>query len=166
MTIAYETVLYNQGKIEKGKSPAGFASVFYDTTPSPLSIGGNGQSRLFGSGGIINGVESVFGLLGKEDKSPLDYLNIAIQGNNLRKNLGQINKDSLKREGFSILNGVLGNIQATGNQPGGIGESVRTGLSQQGLTSSGKLGINLFSGNNSSVNNSTPTTPTKLTGGN
>jgi hypothetical protein len=165
MTIAYETVLYNQGKIQRGKEPAGFASVYYDTTPSPLSIGGNGRNKLLGPGGVIAGADSIFGLLGKENKSPLDYLNIAIQGNNLRKNIGQINKNSLKNEGYSVIAGVLGNVQATGNQPGGVGEAVRVGLSQAGINSSGKLGINLFSGNNSSINNSTPTTPSKLTGG-
>lgn len=41
MGIAYENVLYNQGQILAGNSPEGFAAVYYDKTPSPLTIGGN-----------------------------------------------------------------------------------------------------------------------------
>lgn len=151
MSVVYENVLYNQGTVKKDQ-PSGFATIFYDTSPSPLSLGGNGTKSLFGPGGVIAGAGAIFGedgLLNKENKTPLDYLNIALQGNNLVKNASQLSKAGLKQEGYSILNGVLGNIQATGNQPGNVGD---------------KLGINLFSGSNSSVNGTTSAKASKLTG--
>lgn len=166
MSLVYETVLYNEGTV-KLDNPPGFATVHYDTSPSPLSLGGNGTNTIFGPGGVLAGASAIFGedgLLNKENKTPLDYLNIALQGNNLRKNVGSLTKEGLKTEGYSILSGVLGNIQAQGNQPGGVSEAVRAGLNQQGVTSQGRLGINLFSGQNSSVNNNTQARPSGITG--
>jgi hypothetical protein len=165
MTLAYETVLYNQGKIIKGSSPEGFAAIYYDTSPSPLSIGGNGTKTLFGPGGVIDGAASIFGENGSlaNAKSPLDYLGVAIQTNNLVKNTRQLSKSGVKYEGYSILSGVLGNIQATGNQPGGVGAAAQAGLSQQGSGVLGNIGINLFSEKNTSVNGTTQAVPSTLT---
>lgn len=166
MTIAYENVIYSAGKIVKGKEPEGFAAVYYDTSPSPLSIGGNGTATLFGEGGIINGAASIFGENGSlaNAKSPLDFLGVAIQANTIAKNVGQLSKAGLKTEGYSILSGVLGNIQATGNQPGGVGAAIQTGINQSGIGALGNVGINLFSGKNSSVNGTTSAKPSNLTG--
>lgn len=166
MSVAYENVLYNQGKIVKGSSPEGFAAVYYDTSPSPLSIGGNGTKTLFGPGGVIDGAASIFGENGSlaNAKSPLDYLGVALQAKTLGQNARALSKSGLKTEGYSILTGVLGNVQATGNQPGGVSAAVQAGLSQTGVGALGNIGINLFSGNNSSVNGTTQATPTKLTG--
>lgn len=171
MTLAYETVFYNQGKIVKGNSPTNFAAIYYDTQPSPLSIGGKGVSSLFGAGGIIDGASSIFGEEGSLNKAltssnPLDLLKVAIQGKNLAQNVGKLSKAGLKQEGYSMITGVLGNIAATGNQPGGARDSVTASLNANaGVTSLGKLGINLFAGQNSSVNNKTKTTPSGITGG-
>lgn len=151
MTIAYETVMYKEGKITKS-DPERFSSVYYDTSPSPLSIGGNGTNTLLGPGGIIAGAKEIFGGEGS-------ILEKAILGANVLRNARQITKGGLKAEGYSVLSGVLGEIQQTGNQPGGIGSAIQTGINQRGL------GINIFGGQNSSVNGSIPTTPKKLTGG-
>jgi len=157
MTLAYETVLFNSGSVKKD-TPAGFATVHYDTSPSPLSIGGNGTKTIFGPGGLIAGAESVLGSIEKGN-----YFEAILQANNVRKNIGALSKAGIKSEGYSILKGVLGEIQATGNQPGGIRQSVNTGASAAGLNSLGRLGINLFSGNNNSVSNTTQASQVNLT---
>lgn len=168
MSVAFENVIYKTGgKIVKKSEPEGFAAVYYDTTPSPLSVGGNGTNTLFGAGGVIAGAAGIFGedgLLNKENKSPLDYLALAIQGNKLAKNVSSLSKSGLKTEGYSILNGVLGEVQATGNQPGGIGEAIKTGANQSGLGVLGNIGVNIFSGQNTSVTGNTKAKPSKLTG--
>jgi hypothetical protein len=151
MTVAYETVLYKEGQVTK-TAPERFSSVYYDTSPSPLSISGNGTNTLLGPGGILAGASAIFGSEG-------NILQKAILGANVLRNAKSITKGGLKQEGYSILTGVLGNVQQTGNQPGGIGAAVQTGINQRGL------GINIFSSQNSSINGTTPTTPSKLTGG-
>jgi hypothetical protein len=152
MGVSYETVLYKEGRVNSS-TPERFSAVYYDTSPSPLSISGNGTNSLFGAGGIIAGAGSVLGALQSGN-----ILGAAIQGANVLRNARSITKGGLKQEGYSILTGVLGNVQQTGNQPGGIGAAVQTGINQRGL------GINIFSNQNNSVNGSIPTTPSKLTG--
>lgn len=168
MSVAFENVIYRTGgKIVKKSEPEGFAAVYYDTSPSPLSVAGNGTKTLFGAGGVIAGASAIFGeegLLNKENKSPMDYLALAIQGNTLAKNLGSLSKSGLKTEGYSILNGVLGEVQATGNQPGGVGEAIKTGANQSGLGVLGNIGVNIFSNKNTSVTGNTKAKPSTLTG--
>lgn len=108
MTLAYETVLYNQGKIEKGKEVDNFRA-FYDVTPSPLSIGGMGSKTLFGVGGVVAGASSVFGSI-----SEGNYLGAAIQFNNLRRNAQGITKASLQTEATNIIGNALNGVAATG----------------------------------------------------
>lgn len=150
MTVTYETVLYKEGTITKS-SPEGFTAMYYDTSPSPLSIGGNGTNTLFGAGGILAGASAIFGGEG-------NLLQKAILGANVLRNAKQMGKGGLMQEGYSIITGVLGNVQQTGNQPGGVGAAVQNGLNQRGI------GINLFGNQNSSVNGTTPTKPSTLTG--
>ena len=40
MSLAYENVLYNYGKISKNASALGFTKVYYDNVKSPLQVGG------------------------------------------------------------------------------------------------------------------------------
>lgn len=147
MTISYETVIYNEGKINQSNKAGGpqFTAIYYDKSPSPLSVAGNGSNTLLGPGGVIAGVDAVLG--------SKNILEAAIIGATTIKNARQLTKAGLKQEGYSILTGVLGEIQATGNQP----NAVRSALSQRGI------GVNISTGANSSVNNSTPTTPVELT---
>ena len=156
MSVAYETVLYNSGTISKN-SPIGFSATYYDTTPSPLSIGGNGNNSLFGAGGIISGAGSVFGSLAQGN-----LLGALIQGNTLLKNAKTVTSAGLKQEGYSILTGVLGNVQATGNQSAGIGAAAAAGLPPSGVL--GNVAVNLFGNKNSSVNGITTATPVTTTG--
>lgn len=151
MSLIYETVRYNQGTITKGSAAGAFSAVYYDNTPSPLSVSGNGTKTILGAGGVLAGADAVLGSLASGN-----FLAAAIQANTAVKNLKQITKASLVQEGYSIVNGALGNIAATGNQPAGQGTSTQPGL--------GNVGINLYSNKNSSVNGTTKTTPSNLTG--
>lgn len=158
MQIAYENVLYNKGKIQQNNNSAIFEARYYDTTPSPLSIGGKGSNSLFGPGGIIAGTEAVFGENGSVAQG--NYLGAALQTASLLKNAANISKTSLTNDVYNIAGGVLGSVVAQGNQPGGVGQAVQNGFLSQGPG----LGIivNGFSAANSSVNGSIPTTPAKL----
>lgn len=167
MTVAYEAVTYRTGKIIKGQSPEGFTPVYYDNSPSPLSIGGGIPGTLFGQNGVIAGAASIFGENGSlaNAKTPLDFLGVAIQARNLAKGVGNLTRSGLKTEGYSIARGVLGNIQATGNQPDALGGQVKNAINSANFGTVGNVGVNLFSSQNSSVNDLTKATPSLLTTG-
>jgi hypothetical protein len=150
MSVAYETVLYNSGNISKNSTPSGFAAQYYDNTPSPLSIGGNGNNSLFGAGGVIDGADNILGSLADGN-----ILGALIQGNTLVKNAKTISSAGLKQEGYSILAGALSNVQTTRAQS----------ATAAPLTNIlGNVSINLFGNKNSSVNKITIASPSDLTG--
>ena len=51
MTVMYEAVIYNSGRISVGNKPDGFAELHYDLEPSPLTA--KGTASLLGPGGIF-----------------------------------------------------------------------------------------------------------------
>jgi hypothetical protein len=121
MSVAYEAVFYGTGKVKKD-NPTGFAMFHYDTSPSPLSLAGGGNNSIFGPGGIIPGALEIFGdvsnILNPDSSiGPLGVLGTVIKGANLVKNIKGISSQSLKAEGYSILNGALSKI-ATGSLNG------------------------------------------------
>jgi hypothetical protein len=63
MTLEYEAVRYSSGTV-KYNNPPGFANLHYDTVPSPLSVAGGGVSTLTGEGGVLDGLEQIFGDIG------------------------------------------------------------------------------------------------------
>lgn len=152
MSIAYEDVIYKTGTIEPRHAASNFTAVYYDKAPSPLSVNGNGDKTLFGAGGAIAGASAVLGSIEKGN-----YLGAAIQAVSAVKSAKQITAAGLKSEGYSVLSGVLGNIQTTGNQPGAIGSTVATAVNQ----GSGN-GIKLFSGSNSSISPTTVATSVNI----
>jgi hypothetical protein len=160
MTLAYEDVVYKQGKIKKKDASGAFTAKYYDKTPSPISVGGLGTNTLFGAGGAIAGANSVLNSF-----SEGNILGGLIQAKNLSRNLSAITKSSLKNEGYSILGGVLGGISQNGNQPGGLTQSIVQGVNQTGYGTSARIGVNLFSNKNTSVNGTTQATPRNITGG-
>lgn len=160
MTLAYEDVIYKQGKIKKKEGSGAFTAKYYDQTPSPLSVSGLGTNTLFGGGGVIAGANSVLNSL-----SEGNVLGAFLQAKTLSKNVQSLTKSGLKQEGYSILGGVLGNISQTGNQPGGLTQSIVQGVNQTGYGTSARVGVNLFSNKNTSVNNTTQATPKNITGG-
>lgn len=170
MSIVYEAVTYKAGKIIKNSQPEGFAPVYYDSSPSPLSVGGGIPGTLFGNSGVLAGAASIFGENGSlaTARSPLDLLGVALQTRNLAKGVSQLSKAGLKQEGYSILGGVLGGIRTAGQaglaQPGGLTTAAQAGLQQSGFGALGNIGVNLFSNKNSSVNGTTVASPKILTG--
>lgn len=145
MNIAYESVIYKEGKISKNGESGAFTAQYYDNTPSPLRVAGNGS--LFGPGGVVSGATDVFGSL-----SEGNYLGALIQGVGVAKSVSQLNKAGLAQEGYSILKGVLGDISKTGNQPGAIGNDIKTSIN-----ANIGVGVKLFQ--NSSTNGTTNTNP-------
>jgi hypothetical protein len=155
MTLAYESVIYNTdttNTIAKNANPSGFGDKYYDKTPSPLSVGGKGTNTLFGPGGVIAGADNVLGAFANA-KSPLDFLGAAIQAQNLSKQVSQLSKAGLRQEGYSILGGVLGNIQQTGNQPGGVRDQINNALTNKAWQPLANTGVTLFQ--NQTVDNTT-----------
>jgi hypothetical protein len=121
MTVQFETVLYGTGKIKRD-SPAGFATIHYDTTPGPLSIFGGGNNSILGPGGIIPGIGEVLG--GSGDASPLGLFKTARGAAAIFKNAKNVSKASILSEGYGILDkvartGKLPDV-LTGNSPAGL----------------------------------------------
>jgi hypothetical protein len=160
MTLAYEDVVYKQGKIKKNDKSGAFTAKYYDNTPSPISVGGLGTNTLLGAGGVIAGANTVLNSF-----SEGNILGGLIQARTVARNLSSISKSSLTTEGYSILGGVLGTISQTGNQPGGLSQAINQGINQTGYGTSARIGVNLFSNKNTSVNGTTRATPRNITGG-
>jgi len=110
MTVNYETVIYSTGQI-KSDFPARFATIHYDTTPSPLSIFGSGNNSILGPGGVIPGIGELFGSAGNFSIAGL--VKTARGGQNLFNNIKNITKAGLQNEGYQILD----NIARTGKLP-------------------------------------------------
>jgi len=123
MSLEYEAVLYSGGSVSVN-SPKGFATLHYDTTPSPLSIAGGGVSRLTGDGGVLDGLESIFGDIASGDAfTARGFLGTAIKAVNTYKQAGKLGKDSLKQEAVNILSSPAG-IAAGAAVIGGIAGAV------------------------------------------
>jgi len=56
MTISYESVLYASGFTKVAR---GFADLFYDKSPSPLTPAGGGTNSILGPGGIVSAIDEV-----------------------------------------------------------------------------------------------------------
>jgi hypothetical protein len=119
MTLEYEAVIYSGGNVSVG-TPRGFAQLHYDTTPSPLSVAGGGVSNVFGDGGVLDGLEQIFGDIstGTAFESPGNFLSTAIKTVNTYKNAKGLGKDQLKKEAVNILTspgGITGAANILGN---------------------------------------------------
>lgn len=124
MTLQYESVQYTAGKVQ-ANSPKGFATLHYDVTPSPLSVQGGGSGTLFGEGGVLGGIEQIFGDVasGSAFESPAGFLGTAIKTYNTYTNAKSLSGDRLKEE----LRGVISSPAAvTGivNTVGGVVGSI------------------------------------------
>jgi hypothetical protein len=120
MTVEYEAVKYSAGNVSIN-SPTGFAQFHYDTVPSPLSVAGGGVSNLVGEGGVLDGMEQIFGDIGKG--TPFDsvggFLGTAIKSINTYKNFKNLSKDGLKNEAINILSNPR-NIATAVSTVGGV----------------------------------------------
>lgn len=66
MQLEYESVVYSGGTVTQD-TPKGFATLHYDLIPSPLSVAGGGTSTIGGPGGLLAGMETIFGNVASGD---------------------------------------------------------------------------------------------------
>jgi hypothetical protein len=110
MTLAYEAVNYGTGIVDTASgNPPGFGQDHYDTVPSPLTLAGGGTKTIFGSGGVLSGIESVAQRIadGTAFESSGNFVTTAIQAINTYNNAKGLNKSSVNNELYNIaLNGI------------------------------------------------------------
>jgi len=128
MTIDYEAVTYSSGSV-KTNSPKGFATLHYDTTPSPLTTAGGGVATLFGGGGILSGIEQITGDIagGSTFDSPGGFLSTAIKTYNTYTNFKDYKKEGFGRAVGQELGNILNNpasISGIANSVSGISGSI------------------------------------------
>jgi len=120
MQLQYEGVRYTAGRVSEG-SPKGFATLHYDNSPSPLQMAGGGTGNLLGAGGVLDGLESVFGAVGDGSafSSPQGFLGTAVSAINTYKNAKGLSKDAILKEGINILTSPAGQ-QTVANTINGV----------------------------------------------
>lgn len=143
MNVEYESVQYSAGEV-KPDTPKGFATLYYDAVPSPLTVAGGGVANVFGEGGVLDGIESVFGDVagGSAFSSPGSFLSTAIKAVNTAKNIGKISGSSLKSEITGILSSpaaISGIVNTVGGLVGAAfpknnGGNAETTATQKNLT--------------------------------
>jgi hypothetical protein len=104
MSLEYESVAYSSGNVSFG-NPKGFATLHYDAIPSPLSVQGGGVANLLGPGGVLDGLDQIFGNVssGAAFGSVGGFLGTAIATINTYNNAKGLSKEGLKREAVNIL---------------------------------------------------------------
>ena len=120
MTLEYEAVKYSAGQVAYN-SPKGFATLHYDSVPSPISVAGGGVSTLTGSGGVLDGIEQVFGNIGSGAAfdSFGGFVGTAISAINTYKNAKSLTTAQLKYEAVNILSNPA-NISSAVSTVGGV----------------------------------------------
>ena len=120
MSLEYEAVKYSAGNVSFG-SPRGFATLHYDTVPSPLSVAGGGTATLLGPGGVLDGLESIFGDVssGSTFSSFGGFLGTAIKSINTYRNIKGLSKEGLKAEAINVLSNPS-NVQGIVSTVGGV----------------------------------------------
>ena len=120
MSLEYESVKYSAGAVFFD-SPKGFAMLHYDAAPSPISVAGGGVATLTGEGGVLDGLEQIFGNLesGAPFDSPGGFLSTAIASINTYKNFKSLTPEQLKSEAINILSNPR-NISSAISTVGGV----------------------------------------------
>jgi hypothetical protein len=118
------------------RSPKGFATLHYDLVPSPLSVAGGGVSTLTGQGGVLDGLESIFGDLsnGNTFDSFGGFLGTAIKSVNTYKNFSNLTKEGLKNEAINILSNPANIATAVSTVGGVVGAVFPKSSSNTGTT--------------------------------
>lgn len=104
MNVDYESVVYSSGTVARD-TPKGFANLYYDNVPSPLTVAGGGTATLLGEGGVLDGLESIFGDVagGSAFGSVGGFLGTAISAVNTAKNIGKLSGAGLASEAINLL---------------------------------------------------------------
>lgn len=104
MTLEYEAVEYSSGNVSLN-SPKGFATLHYDNLNSPLGVFGGGAASLFGDGGVLDGLETVFGDIsgGSAFSSPGNFLRTVVTGINTARAVSNLRGGDITREVTNII---------------------------------------------------------------
>jgi hypothetical protein len=115
MSVAYEAVYYDIGTVKSG-DVLGFAQEHYDKLPSPLSIAGGGTGRIFGEGGILDGIGGVAENIanGNAFSSIDNFINTASAAANTYQNIKGLTKAGAAAEGSKVALGVAGAAISSG----------------------------------------------------
>lgn len=124
MTLEFESVQYSGGRVDFD-NPTGFATLHYDSKPSSLSVLGGGSVSLLGTGGVLDGLEQIFGAVsdGSAFDSPTNFLSTAIKTINTYKNVKNLSKEDLKREAINVLSNPAA-VSGIVNTIGGVTSAV------------------------------------------
>lgn len=160
MTIAYENVRYNTGKIVPGTNPVGWTANYYDKEPSPLTVAGNGDNDVvYGPGGSSAfdrpGKEQIFGSTRPQAPSQLQQLGMLLAKN-------YVNQNGLTRQKaveYNIAGSVMGQL---GSGPGKYASPPSTEQDPGTFTLPGGVGINIFKGFNTSVDSKIRANPAAI----
>jgi len=141
--VVYESVEMSAGSVAFD-NPKGFATIHYDTEPSPLKLPGNGPLSILGEGGLLDTGASIFSDITKGNITLGTLLNaVGIIDKVKRGGLGA----ALREEGAGLVKGVL-----TGQNP----LARFGGLSFPGTSSSSTPSSNSGQGSSSSNNTVSP----------
>jgi hypothetical protein len=105
MQVEYESIVYTSGIVERD-TPKGFANLYYDNVPSPLTVAGGGVSNLLGAGGVLDGLEAVFGDLSSGSAFDLTNggaLRAAIAAVNTARNASNLSGSSITAEFKNLI---------------------------------------------------------------
>jgi hypothetical protein len=128
MSVEYESVIYSSGTVGYN-NPAGFANLHYDVSPSPLSVAGGGVASITGEGGVLDGIESIFGSISSGDAfgSGQNFLSTVIKGINTYKNYERVKEKGiskvLKGEVLDVLSSPRG-VQVISTTISGVAGAV------------------------------------------
>ena len=162
MQLSFENVLYDYGSIVPETNPPGFTAVYYDKTPSPLSIAGNPINNPVyikqGTSFDKPGAQRVFGKVGGNYKSGNPLLDI---GKALVKNYVNTNGIARTKAGvYNIASGSLGAL--TASSPGKYAEPPSPDTATGVFTLPGGVGINIFKAFNTSVDGKVRANPAAI----
>ena len=143
MTLEYEAVRYSAGTVTFN-NPKGFANLHYDFVPSPLSVAGGGVANLAGDGGVLDGLEQIFGEIGSGAtfESFGGFLGTAIKSINTYKNIRGLSKEGLKREAINILSNPA-NVATAVSTVGGVVGAIfpKSASTQTGTTTASRRNL-------------------------
>jgi hypothetical protein len=103
ITVNYDTVLYDRGEVEAGDNgePIGFGKTsHYDSTPSPITTLGGGDTGIFG---VVGGAADILG-------GEFNPFEAAISGVNIAENVGNLTSEGIRESGLNLATNALGNI--------------------------------------------------------
>lgn len=103
ITVNYDTVLYDRGEVEAGDNgqPIGFGKTsHYDSTPSPITTLGGGDTGIFG---VIGGAADILG-------GEFNPFQAAIAGVNIAESAGNLTSEGIRESGLNLVQNALGNI--------------------------------------------------------